>query len=215
MAPPRKPIDWDRLEIVWRQGIVGPLQMAADYTKETGVSISHTGISKHFRKLGIQRDLSAKIQAKADAMVSESMVSGRVSVATSETDARIIATAAEQIATIRVTQREQIKRGKDLAMKLLEELEGQTDCQELFLKLGELMEAPDEKGIDRLRDLYQKVISTPGRVDSLKKLSDTLKTFISMEREAYGIGAETGNSGGSIDEFFKAVADRVRPLVTP
>jgi len=40
------------------------------------------------------------------------------------------------------------------------------------------------------------VISSAGRVDSMKKLSETLKNLISMEREAYGIKeAEKPDSG--------------------
>ncbi|MDI5448940.1 hypothetical protein MJL27_27140, partial [Salmonella enterica subsp. enterica serovar Anatum] len=42
----------------------------------------------------------------------------------------------------------------------------------------------DDKGRDRLNETYQKVISLPSRVKSLKDLSDSLKTLIGLEREA-------------------------------
>ncbi|EOK2809978.1 hypothetical protein ACJY85_000562, partial [Escherichia coli] len=54
-------------------------------------------------------------------------------------------------------------------------------------KLGELMFDPDDKGQDKLNDLYHKIISLPSRVKSMKDLSDSLKTLIGLEREAYSI----------------------------
>ncbi|MGQ7090747.1 hypothetical protein ACUOBA_18165, partial [Escherichia coli] len=38
-----------------------------------------------------------------------------------------------------------------------------------------------------LNEIYQKVISLPSRVKSMKDLSDSLKTLIGLEREAYSI----------------------------
>ncbi|EDT2653802.1 hypothetical protein Y608_004945, partial [Salmonella enterica subsp. enterica] len=54
-------------------------------------------------------------------------------------------------------------------------------------QLGDIMFAPDDKGRDRLNETYQKVISLPSRVKSLKDLSDSLKTLIGLEREAWSI----------------------------
>ncbi len=89
MAAHRR-IDWERIEPGWRAGVKSVLQIAADYTKSTGDKVSHTAINKHFRDLGVPRDLSAKIKAKADAIVSASIVSGNVSTETTETTAKII-----------------------------------------------------------------------------------------------------------------------------
>ncbi len=55
-------------------------------------------------------------------------------------------------------------------------------------QLGNIMFDPDDKGRDRLNETYQKVISLPSRVKSLKDLSDSLKTLIGLEREAWSIG---------------------------
>ena len=46
---------------------------------DTGVSVSHAAIITHFKKLGVPRSLVAKVRAKSDAMVMESMVTGKVS----------------------------------------------------------------------------------------------------------------------------------------
>jgi hypothetical protein len=72
-------------------------------------------------------------------------------------------------------------------MSLLEELESVTDNRDLFDELGEMLRSEDDKGQDKRNDLYNKVISMSGRVSNMKQLSDTLKTLIALEREAYGL----------------------------
>jgi hypothetical protein len=89
-------------------------------------------------------------------------------------------------------------------MSLLGELETQTANLELFEQLGDILRSDDERGQDRRNDIYQKVISSAGRIDGMKKLSDTLKTLIGLEREAYGLVEAqkvelTGKNGGPIE----------------
>ena len=79
------------------------------------------------------------------------------------------------------------ERARILAVNLLSELEGQCADPALLGQLGELMRKPDEKGVDKLNDLYQKIISLPGRVDTAKKAIESMRHAITMEREAYGI----------------------------
>lgn len=84
MAAPRI-IDYGRIEPGWRAGILSVQQLADEYRAATGQAVTLTAINKHFKKLGIPRDLSAKIEAKAAAMVSAAMVSGKVSIDGTET----------------------------------------------------------------------------------------------------------------------------------
>lgn len=64
-------------------------------------------------------------------------------------------------------------------------------------QLGEMMRNPDDAGSDRLNDLYKKIISTPGRVDTAKKLVETMKSVITMEREAYSIDSIPAGDGSA------------------
>ena len=78
-------------------------QLAVTSTKQKPGSRNLTAINKHFKKLGIPRDLSAKIEAKAAAMVSAAMVSGKVSIDGTETlpaEAAIINSAATTSANV-------------------------------------------------------------------------------------------------------------------
>jgi len=184
LKPVKKAIDWEAIEKDWRAGIKSVLQMAGEH------DISHTAINKRFKKLGIPRDLKAKIKAKADSLVSAAAVSAQVSTETTPKDSEIIEANAQLQANALLDHRKDIKRGRTLAMKLLAEVEAQTDNPELFAQLGEILASADEKGTDRLSDIYRRVISTPGRIDGLKKLSDTLKNLITLERQALGLAAD-------------------------
>ena len=203
MAAPKR-IDWERIEPEWRAGIKSVLQIAADYIEKTGTNVSHTAINKHFKTLKVPRDLSAKVRAKADAIVSASMVSGVVSTETTATDSVIIQDNAIVIAQIRLSQRKDITRSRTLVMSLLTELEESTVNIELYKQLGELMFEPDEKGVDKLNELYRKVISLSGRTGTMKSLSDSLKTLVGLEREAFGIndvGVKPGSHESTIDDL--------------
>ncbi len=80
-----------------------------------------------------------------------------------------------------------IKRARQITNALFDELGAECADVAALEKLGELMLDPDDKGQDKLNDLYHKIISLPSRVKSMKDLSDSLKTLIGLEREAYSI----------------------------
>ncbi|EPX2479269.1 hypothetical protein ACWX91_003324, partial [Salmonella enterica subsp. enterica serovar Typhimurium] len=95
---------------------------------------------------------------------------------------------AEVIASVRMDHRGDIRRARELTNTLFDELGAQCADVGALEQLGDIMFAPDDKGRDRLNETYQKVISLPSRVKSLKDLSDSLKTLIGLEREAWSIG---------------------------
>ena len=187
MAAPRK-VDYEAIEAGWRAGLKSPQQLAFEYTEATGIKVSRSAIIKHFEKLGVPRDLRAKVQAKAEAMVAEAMVTGKVSSVTTITSSAIIAAAAEDVARVRIAHRSDITRMRALVLRLLAECEAESADPALFAEIGELLRSPDEKGADRLNEAYQKAISLPTRIKGVKDLADTLRVLVALEREAYGIG---------------------------
>ncbi|NII73921.1 hypothetical protein FHW84_002494 [Dyella sp. SG562] len=183
MTEGKKPTDWERIESDYRAGLLSVREIAATH------GISHTAINKRARTDGWDRDLSAKIKAKADALVSKREVSSQVSTERSETDRSIIEANAEVIANVRLAHRKDIGRARVLAMALLEELEGQTSNRELMEELGELLSGSKEQdGLsDKMMAIYHAVTSLPGRTKTMKDLGDTLHKLITLEREAYSI----------------------------
>lgn len=192
--------DWERIEADYRAGILSVREIAASQ------GISHAAISKRAKRDGWDRDLAKRIQAKAEALVTTRTVTTEVTNEQAVTDRVIVEGNAEVIANIRLAHRSDIARSRRLAMSLLGELESVTENRELFEQLGEMLRSPDERGNDKRNDLYQKVISSTGRVSSMKQLSETLKTLIGLEREAYGItGAHDGGgteAPAGLDHFY-------------
>ena len=72
---PRPSIDWDRIEVDYRAGLLSMREIADQQ------GVSHTAINKRARAGAWDRDLSAKIHAKAEVLVSRRQVSTRVSTA--------------------------------------------------------------------------------------------------------------------------------------
>lgn len=208
MTEKRQKIDYDRIERGWRAGILSPRQLAAAYEEETGQKVSHAAIIKHFTKLGIPRNLAEKIKAKSDAMVTQAMVTEQVTPVTIKRDQEIIEDAATQLTYVRLNQRKDIQRSRKIAMSLFDELEmmvGQENVK-LLEMLGELMWSPDDKGNDKVNDLYMKIISMPGRVKSMKDLSDTLKTLIGLERQAFGLDDENNKPVDALTALLERVS---------
>lgn len=196
----RKITDWDAIHPHYRAGIRSLKDIGAEF------DVSDAAIIKHARKEGWSRDLKGKIQAKADKLVSAAMVSAEVSAQTKVTEKLTIEVEAEVQSRIRLDHRKDIGRSRTLAMALLEELESQTKQVPELDRLGDLMYSPDDKGIDKLNELYQKIISLPGRTKTMKDLGDTLKTLIALERQAFGLDTAPPSSVDPLTTLLHSIA---------
>lgn len=176
--------DWERIEADYRAGVLSVREIAASQ------GISHTAVQKRSKSEGWERNLAKRIQDKAESLVATREVATKVATEAKVSERVIVEANAEVIAGIRMTHRQDIARSRRVAMSLLDELEVVTENRDLFEELGDLLRREDDRGNDRRNDIYNKVISSAGRVSSMKQLSDTLKTLVGLEREAYGIGAE-------------------------
>ena len=167
------------------------------------------GVSHHDGSFGI---------AACDGDGDRNMIVGRGIAVTPSDSLAIIAANATVAANVILEHRTDIRRGRTLFQNLLTELEGQVADPGLFEQLGDLMdtstEADDEGGRarqDKLNEIYRKVISMPGRVDSAKKLTETLEKLVKMERQAFGLdNAEPGEGdamagGRTITDAERAV----------
>lgn len=196
----RKEVDWERIEFDFRAGILSTREIATEQ------GVSHTAINKRAKAEEWERDLAAKIKAKADALVSRQLVSTEVSKAKLATEREIVEAGAERIAQVRGEHRADITRMRTLVLRLLAECEAEAGDPALFLELGEILRQPDDNGTDRLNDAYHKAIALPTRIKSVKDLADTLKTLIAMEREAYGLATAVAEPppSGPVDTMERA-----------
>jgi hypothetical protein len=188
-ASPRSPsADWERVEADYRAGILSVREIAA------AQGISHTAVMKRAKAAGWERDLRARIEAKAEALVAKqaaAVVSTEVAVATEKA---IVDANAQVVADVRLRHRKDLVRAHGVAAKMLAELEGQTDEPGLIEQVKEALAASDSDQ-RRLQEAWQRVMSLPARVDTLKKLADAMRILIDKEREAYGMESKGGNLG--------------------
>ena len=195
----RQPKDWDLIEKDWRAGVKTKQQMAKEY------GVSRAAMDKRFDKLGITRDLGGKIRAKAESLVAQSAVTiDPAEAAASERE--IVEVNAQMQSTIILSHRRDIQRTRALAMSLLEELEIQTDNLQLLHELAEVICQPDDKGQNKRLELFEKVMSLGSRSSTMKTMADTLRTLISMERQAFGLDDKDGEGESTgVEDVIKRV----------
>ncbi|MDP1774255.1 MAG: hypothetical protein Q8L15_18460 [Methylobacter sp.] len=199
----KKDVDWQEIEREYRANIRSLRDIASQY------EISEALIRRKAKTMLWVRDVSAKISARAqDILIKESVRNDgvRAGVRTEERD--IIESAAQlQVAIIREHRRD-ITRYRSLCENLLQEIELQTGEKITFDQLGEIMASGDESSMDRI---YKKVLSTGSRVDSVKKLVDTLKVLIGLERQAFGLSDNSNGNADkqSLDDIFSMLTGNV------
>lgn len=198
----RKQIDWERIELDYRAGVLSLREIA-----EKHPNTNHVAISRRAKKEGWVRDLSEKIKNKAEKIVTEQTVTADVTAKSSVSENEIIDSNARVIADVRLSHRKDIGKARSLANSLLEELEHQTINREEYESLGILLRSEDERGTDKLNDLYMKAMNTPSRIVSMQKLADTMKTLIGLEREAFGIDKEVEQKPDPLGDLLKSLTN--------
>lgn len=204
----KSPIDWEAVELHYRAGIRSLKDIGAEF------GVSDAGIIKRAKRDDWERDLRAKIQAKAEAKVSASLVSAEVSAQTKVAERQIVDANAQAVADVRLAHRRDIHRARRLTNALLDELEQQTDPDTLVMldELGELLRNPDEKGMDKLNDLYRKVIELPERSKTMKVLAESLQKLVDMERQAFGMDAKDSGGGDAPPWAAREMTDTERAV---
>lgn len=189
-------VDWERVEQQYRAGVMSLREIAAQ------AGVSHTSIKKRAVKEGWDRDLSGRIKAKADALVSKSVVSKITSAETAATERETIEANAQAIADVKLAHRADIRRGRGLVAKLFDELEGLTDRPDLVEELQQALKGDDDSDAandraHKLREILDRVMSLPSRVTAVRGLAEALKNLIGLERQAWRIDADEGDGEGA------------------
>lgn len=197
MVTERPITDWEAVERDYRAGVATLRQIAETH------GTTHTTVATRAKKFGWDRDLSAKIAAKAESILSKSHLSSDLSKPATERE--IVESNGQIVAAALIGQQKSIKRHRTLSEKLLAELEAQCDDPEIFAQLGALMQSPDERGSDKLNELYRRVIALPSRLDGAKKAAETLRILVSLEREAFGM--DKGDATG--EDAVKTIIRRI------
>lgn len=197
-AAKAKKADWKAIELDYRAGIK-TLRAIADQH-----SISNVAIVKRAKRDGWERDLSAKIRAKAEALVSKSVVSSPVS---KESENAVVQANAEVSATVILSHRRDVNRARELVSKLFDELGAKTmhpDELESLVDWVSAADADDDKAKAQILKALEKSCNLGERADIAKKLVDALVKLVAAERTIYGIAEAAG--GESQDDALLRIA---------
>lgn len=183
----QKQPDWDQIELDYRAGIKSLRQIAGEQ------GISEGAIRKRAKRDEWTRDLSERIQDKAEQLVRKEAVRSEVRAERAASEREVVDANAQAVANIRLAHRKDAGRARKITNALLDELEQQTDpaTLEQLQALGEFMFQPDEKtGRDKVNELYNAVISLPERAKTMKVLAESMAKLVDIERTAFGMEAK-------------------------
>ena len=194
-------VDWEAIEREYRGGILSLREIS-----ELHPGTNHVKIARKAKKEGWERDLSEKIKAKADALVTKRAVTNGVTENSRVTEQQVIETNALAIVNVRLLHRVGLSDGREIIKAMMGELSAQCGAEnaDLLRQLGDMMRSPDEFGNDKLNDLYLKVVSLPGRAKTMKDLADSMTKLIDKERQAFGLDKDTKDADADLVKMTDA-----------
>ena len=193
----RPAVDWEAVEREYRAGI----RSLADIGSEFGVSAP--GILKKAKVKGWERNLAAKIKAKADAKVNAALVNEQVNAEALISERQIVDANAAMLADAVLNQRSDIKRSRATVQRLWLLVESQLDNSSELEKLGALLRNEDESGNDKLNDIYAAVIGLPQQIKNVKLLADSIKVMVELERKVLRIDDQPADASDHLREFME------------
>lgn len=212
MAAKQKDVDRKQLEVEYRAGIKSLRALGSEF------GLSGARIAQIAEKENWTRDLKARIHAATEAKLNNAILDVKLDVDKVEREERVVDASANLQAGTVLEQRGRIGKLSTLSDKLTEELLHETENLELYEQLGELMHAPDDKGKDKLNEIYKKVINSGSRIGSFRSLIESQKTLIGLQRQNVGL-ADNANGEADTPEQKTEMSDneaarRVAFLIT-
>ena len=195
MAAKQKDVDRKRLEIEYRAGIKSFRTLGNEF------GLSGARVAQIADEEGWTRDLKERIKAATEVKLNTAILDVKLDTDKVERENQVVEAGSNLQVDVVLTQRKDIKRSRELGVKLFAELEAMTDSKELIAELGEIayMKLSGEVGeklADKIMDTFNKVTSFGGRVSNYKALADAIKTMVGLERQAYGLA---DNANGAAD----------------
>jgi len=180
--------DWEAVEMDYRAGIKTLRAIASDRGCSAG-RISQVAKSK-----GWSRDLSSKIKIEAEARLNRDALNNELNTKRRVSERDVISASAEAIADVVRGQRKNLGELSEIYRALVEKAKAIISEAKLFEQIGELCASPDENGQDKIGDVYKKVCSLPVQTELVKRLAETLKLIIELERKVFRIDEDADSA---------------------
>lgn len=193
--------EWGLIEADFRAGLKSLRQMASEH------GLSEGAIRKRAKKHDWTRDLGERIQAKAQAMVRKDAVRTGVRRPERIPESAVIDANANLVYSVQMAHRADAARARALVQGLMGDLEtlgglgglggiSGIDLAEALQDQShpiETLSETDKRRATRSRQILDAVLSVPSRIDSGKKLVETMEKLIRIDREIYGITAASSD----------------------
>lgn len=202
---PKTAPDWERIEFDYRAGIMTLREIAEKH------GLTHGAINKRAKRDGWARDLTAKIRAKAEALVSKATVSDEVSKSRADTEKATVDGNADAIATVVIRQRKDLTALSSEQAALLVELVWQRENLPAIERATEILAAvEDGPNPDELRKAVQRAVGLGGRVNNLKALAEIASKLIPLERTVWKIDGQDGSESG-FEKMLAEIHEAAKP----
>lgn len=200
----KKVVDWEAVECMYRAHVLSTREIARQH------GITEGAVRKKAKEHTWGRDLSACVREKVRNELIRTPVrtADAIFAAAKQAESTMVdASAAHQVQVVR-DHRSVLRRMHSIAVVLLHELEVQTAQRALYEELGDLLRTEDENGHDKRNDFYRKIIASANRVDSVKKLAETMKIIVGLERQAFNIGDNPPPAQDALSALLATIASR-------
>ena len=200
-------IDWERIEIDYRAGIL-TLREIADQQK-----VSHVAIMKRAKRDRWVRDLNAKIQARAQELVTKEQLPPQVTKISLETEKETIEANAKVISDVIRSHRSGLIKLQKVCDDLTAELVEQSISKEQLQQIAELAalvetqdgDKPDQAEINDKLKAFKKMLGLGNRAETFKKLVEAKTRLITLERTAFDLDKGAGKNQ-SLGEFLESLS---------
>ena len=188
--------DWLAIEIDYRAGFLS-LNAIGDKHNITPARISQVA-----KRDGWQRDINAKVKLKAAEKLKRAEVKARIIDA--DTQEAIAEKSASLIASVELSQRDDIKTARDICMGLFEELSLVSSLANSSV-LRDVGDALRQGDAVKVENAYFVILSLPNRVKMMTDLANALKTLVTLERTVYNMTGEQVETTDPLEALLKRV----------
>ena len=178
-APPKAGVDWERIEVQYRAGLLSIRAIAEEH------GVSDAAIRQKAKKFGWERDLSAKVAAKVRTALVRTDASRPDHRASAQTEREVVEEAAATRIGIVRSHRKDITKARTLTDTLLEQLTLAAGSRDVFQGAIEDMTADDTT--PTRYNALMRAVSLPVHIGAAKDLGQAMRHLIALERQAFGL----------------------------
>lgn len=196
----KKFIDWELVERDYRAGIKTLRQIAEEH------GVSHVAIQKRAKKELWSRDLTQKVQQRANELVTKALVTSEVTKEQKASEVETVKAYGEIVANVDLSQREDVKLAMSNARGMLIELVelSKPEFRQVLEWMGREFDESNATFKDKGNELYHYIISLAGRVKMAKELAGVHGVYVPLQRKIYKLDDDDSRKS-SIDDLLAII----------